>query len=168
MKRNKLSFSQIVTFVTILFLLFSSDYIDAQEFKWSSGVYSYFDNVEFGGSQLKTPQTMSGVQVIPQLRISWDTAHSLVLGANLLKEFGSLGFIDEAWPVAYYNYNRGIWQFSMGAMPRNRTLERYPRLFFQDSLEYYRPLMNGFAFSIGDKIIICNSGSTGQEDNRKV
>jgi hypothetical protein len=148
-KRYRSGISQIVTFVTILLLALRPDSVEAQEYKWSSGVYSYFDNVEFGGSKLKAPQTMSGIQVIPQLRISWDTVNTIVLGANILKEFGTNGFIGEAWPVVYYNYCSGIWQFSMGSIPRNRTLDRYPRLFFQDSLEYYRPMMNGFAFSVG-------------------
>jgi hypothetical protein len=31
----------------------------------------------------------------------------------------------------------------MGAFPRSRALENYPRLFFQDSISYYRPNLNG-------------------------
>jgi hypothetical protein len=61
-KRYRLSISQIVTFVTILLFAFRTDFVEAQEYKWSSGIYSYFDNVEFGGSKLKAPQTNSSVK----------------------------------------------------------------------------------------------------------
>jgi hypothetical protein len=62
---------------------------------------------------------------------------------NLLHEFGSPNAIDKFYPTAYYESDRGPLRFLMGAFPRSRTIENYPRLFFQDSISYYRPNING-------------------------
>ena len=65
------------------------------------------------------------------------------IGVNLLHEFGSPNAIDKFYPTAYYESDRGPLRFIMGAFPRSRTIENYPRLFFQDSILYYRPNING-------------------------
>ena len=36
----------------------------------------------------------------------------------------------------------------MGAFPRDMALDKYPRIFFQDSISYFRPNINGFFWEI--------------------
>jgi hypothetical protein len=115
----------------------------SQEMTWNAGLYTFFDNVEFGGSAFKIPQTMSGVQFIPEISLLRDSIHKLDFGINLLHEFGSEKAIDKLYPTAYYEYDKKPFRFLMGAMPRSEVLYRYPRLFFQDSISYYRPNVNG-------------------------
>jgi hypothetical protein len=127
----------------VIFLLIYSDAF-AQQKNWRLDVFSFFDNTEFGRSAVKIPQTMAGVQVAPEFGVVWDTVNKVNIGINLLHEFGSPNAIDKFYPTAYYESDRGPYRFLMGAFPRSRTIENYPRLFFQDSISYYRPNINGF------------------------
>jgi len=61
----------------------------------------------------------------------------------MLHEYGSNTAIDNLSPVAYYMYQSEPLRFIAGAFPRTFALELYPRLFFRDSVTYYRPNMNG-------------------------
>ncbi len=124
------------------FFLISSEAF-SQEKNWRLDLFSFFDNTEFGRSAVKIPQTMAGVQVAPELGVVWDTLNKVNIGVNLLHEFGSPKAIDKFYPTAYYESRRGPLRFIMGAFPRSGTIENWPRLFFQDSISYYRPNING-------------------------
>src|SRR5512133_3614 len=131
------------SFYILLSLLLLCTDAFAQEKNWRLVVFSFFDNTEFGHSAVKIPQTMAGVIVAPEAGVAWDTVNKVNIGVNLLHEFGSPNAIDKFYPTAYYESLRGTVRFMMGAFPRSRTLESYPRLFFQDSVSYYRPNING-------------------------
>ncbi|MCC8146495.1 MAG: hypothetical protein LIO93_08680, partial [Bacteroidales bacterium] len=116
----------------------------AQEFVWKAGVHSFFDNTEFSGSKVQTPQTMAGVHLAPQLGLSWQKKHSIYVGGDLLQEFGSDEIFEYYDPIIYYEYAGKPFRFYMGAIPRQMILDKYPRMFFQDSINNYRPVINGF------------------------
>jgi hypothetical protein len=129
----------------LIFLLFHL-YFSAgfsQEVIWHTGIFTFFDNIEFGGSAVKVPQTMSGVMVAPEAGLRWDSVHRISVGINLMHEFGSRTAIEKFYPTAYYDFSGGPVRFMMGAFPRNYVADKYPRLFFQDSVYYYRPNMEG-------------------------
>jgi hypothetical protein len=86
---------------------------------------------------------MAGVHIAPELGVVWDTLNKVNIGVNLLHEYGSSEVIDKLYPTAYFESHRGNIRFIMGAFPRSRTIDNYPRLFFQDSISYYRPNING-------------------------
>lgn len=115
----------------------------SQQTGWQAGLYSFFDNTEFGHSKVRIPQTMAGVRLAPCFSLTFDSVHSIVAGINILHEYGSNTVIDNISPVAYYMYKGEPLRFIAGAFPRSFALEQYPRLFFRDSLTYYRPNMNG-------------------------
>jgi hypothetical protein len=129
----------------IIFFLFAliSVTVSAQEVLWKLGVHSFFDNTEFSGSEVQTSQTMAGVHLAPEIGLSWKQKHRIFAGADLLHEFGSEKGIDYAHPIVYYEYNGKPFKFYMGAIPRKLVLDRYPRMFFQDSINNYRPTING-------------------------
>jgi hypothetical protein len=128
--------------ILITLILFSSETY-SQKKDWRVDVFSFFDNTEFGRSAVKIPQTMAGVIVAPEAGVVWDTLNKVNIGVNLLHEFGSPKAIDRFYPTAYFESVRGPLRFMMGAFPRSRAIENYPRLFFQDSIAYYRPNING-------------------------
>jgi hypothetical protein len=128
--------------IIVSFFIISSDAF-SQEKNWRLDLFSFFDNTEFGRSAVKIPQTMAGVQVAPEFGVVWDTINKVNVGVNLLHEFGSSNAIDKFYPTAYFESYRGPIRFIMGAFPRSRAIENYPRLFFQDSISYYRPNING-------------------------
>lgn len=120
--------------------------ISAQQKVWKVGVHSFFDNTEFGHSQLQIPQTMAGVHFAPEIGLSWDTIHRVFVGVDVLHEYGSNKTIDYIDPIAYYEYNSAPFRFFMGAFPRKMVLDDYPQIFFADSINNYRPNINGFCW----------------------
>ncbi len=128
----------------------------SQEKYWQFGLYSFFDNIEFGQSAFKIPQTLFGLITSPALCVQWDSVHTVVGGVDLLREFGSKNWIDDYFLTAYYKYNKEPFLFIMGAFPRKYALEHYPRIFFQDSLSYYRPNINGMLWDFNYKFLTAN------------
>ncbi len=120
----------------------------SQELIWHAGMDSFFDNTEFSGSEYKISQTMAGIVIAPEAGLRWDTVHSIIAGLSLLHEFGSNETVDRVYPTAYYEFSRNPVRFIMGSFPRAIALEKYPRVFFQDSVNYYRPNINGIFFEV--------------------
>lgn len=114
-----------------------------QQIGWQAGLYSFFDNTEFGHSKVQIPQTMAGIRFAPGMCLSFDSVHTIVAGVNMLHEYGSNKVIDNIAPTAYYMYGKGSLKFVAGAFPRDLALDKYPRIFFRDSVTYYRPNING-------------------------
>jgi len=135
--------------VVVMFIIFMSEALP-QEKTWNIGLFSFFDNVEFGGSSVKIPQTMSGIMLTPNVGLKWDSVHTIIAGASLVHEFGSSEAIDYLYPTAYYGYNRHHIRFLMGAFPRSAGLDNFSRIFFQDSVFYYRPNINGMLLELKD------------------
>ncbi|OFY60703.1 MAG: hypothetical protein A2V50_01760 [Bacteroidetes bacterium RBG_19FT_COMBO_42_10] len=131
--------------ILILFLVTTCK-VFSQEKVWQADLFTFFDNVEFGGSDVKVPQTMSGVMLAPEAGLRWDSIHKISIGINLLHEFGSRSVIGNFYPTAYYDFSKRPFRFLMGAFPRGIATDNYPRLFFQDSVYYYRPNIEGIFF----------------------
>jgi len=126
----------------LCFLVFNNIAYSQQK-DWRVDLFSFFDNTEFGNSKVTIPQTMAGVMVAPEGGLVWDSIHKVNVGANLMHEYGSPNVVDRIYPTAYYEFSRGAQKFTMGAFPRMRVIGNYPRLFFRDSITYYRPNING-------------------------
>jgi hypothetical protein len=119
--------------------------LHAQEILWKTGVNSFFDNHEFAGSQILRSQTMAGVHLAPELGLQWnaDSRHRIFAGIDLMHEWGSEKTVDFHDPIIYYEYHGQPFRFYAGAIPRRIILDRYPRMFFSDSILNYRPTVNG-------------------------
>jgi hypothetical protein len=152
--------------VLLLFLGGVGSAFSQQDFLWKAGLHAFFDNNEFAGSLLRESQTMAGVHIAPEVGLGWEKKHRVFVGADIMREFGSDQLIDYSDLIAYYEYspvthkyintisppnsremrlfeeNRPF-RFYMGAFPRKMVLDKYPRMFFQDSIWNYRPLMTG-------------------------
>lgn len=131
------------TSIWLVILFFVATRAFPQEANWRLDLYNFFDNTEFGRSAFKIPQTMAGIAVAPEAGVVWDSVNKVNVGVSLIHEFGSPDAIGSFFPTAYYESDRGQVRFLMGAFPRSRALGSYPRLFFQDSISYYRPNING-------------------------
>ncbi len=127
-----------------LILFFSiSFFAYPRQFVWKAGVNSFFDNSEFAHSKVQVPQTMAGVHLTPEIGLSWKEKHRVFAGLDVMHEFGSKDAIEFIDPIAYYEFDGDRFRFCMGAFPRRLALESYPRMFFQDSVVNYRPVLNG-------------------------
>ena len=129
----------------ILLLLVEGVFINVfpQEFVWKAGVNNFFDNAEFEHSNVQIPQTMAGVRFVPQVGIKWADNHRVFVGLDAMHEYGSNKTVDYFNPVAYYEFTGNHFRFYAGSVPRKIMLDKYPRMFFQDSISNYRPVVNG-------------------------
>jgi hypothetical protein len=116
----------------------------AQELEWKAGMYHFFDNTEFLGSSYINDQTMAGIRVMPEIGWGFEGKHHFRVGFDALKSYGTNSFIDNITPTAYYLYDNGRFRFTMGSFAREGQTDEFSRAFFQDSIRYYRPNMNGF------------------------
>ena len=128
--------------------MFFIEKTQSQDFIWKINLYSFFNNNEFSQSEYKISQTMSGIQTAPEIGIRFDTVHTISGGVNILNEFGSSAAVDKIYPIVYYEFNNRDYRFLMGAFSRSVALEKYPRVFFQDSITYFRPNMTGMFFEL--------------------
>jgi len=146
---NISAYKKIIPFLIILVISSGIGY--SQEKIWRVGLFSFFDNLEFGDSKVKIPQTMSGIMFAPEGGLRWDSVHKISVGINLMHEFGNSKAIKNFYPTAYYELTKGPLSFIMGAFPRNMITDNYPRLFIQDSIYYYRPNMEGIFLELRSK-----------------
>jgi hypothetical protein len=128
--------------LSLLLILHSSFLIlHSQEFAWKVDAYGFADNREYR-SEVQIPQSMLGIRLTPLVGLKWNE-HSIFAGANALKEFGSSKGVDNIIPTVYYDFAGENFDFRFGAFPRAEVLSDFPAAFFQDSLTYYRPNING-------------------------
>ncbi|MGC3977216.1 MAG: hypothetical protein QM751_02650 [Paludibacteraceae bacterium] len=134
----------------ILFLFIFPIYIFGQEFTLKSGVNFFFDNTEFAGSSYTLDQTMAGVHLAPEIGLKWDKSNSLYGGVNMLKQLGSIKTIDNVRLLAYYQFKDKNTFFRAGAFEKEDLFNDYSNFFFQDSVRYYRPIIEGLFLKKGN------------------
>ena len=137
--------------ITLYLLLVIQVSMFSQKLEWKAGLNYFFDNTEYAKSTIAKDQTMTGVHFTPQIGFSLDSIHSFYAGVDLLKTAGSENFIDIAQPVAYYRFHTPKVSFYAGSFLRSDVLSNYSDLFFQDSINYYRPTMHGIFWEVGKK-----------------
>lgn len=113
-------------------------------------VFSVFDNTEFAGCKYQNDQTMPMTSLTPELGLKLDDRHHLRVGASVVANWGDDDRILSVSPIAYYEYNSMPFKFLVGAFPKRGNQRVLPRVMMQDSVGYYRPVMTGFLFDVGN------------------
>jgi hypothetical protein len=126
----------------LVLLLTISNIVRGQDVEGAVGLHSFADNREYGKSG-RYPQTIFGIRISPELGLLLDSTHRIRVGFNAIHEFGSPKFTNHIDPVVYYQYMKNNWNFYMGAFPRYKLLTDYPRSILTDTLNYYRPNVEG-------------------------
>ena len=133
----------------LLFLFFLVHFISlAQTAGWEMGFNYFFDNAEFSGSSYVNDQTMKGLHVAPQLTFQWENIHSFFVGTDLLNISGSKKAIEKVELIAYYQLFTPKILLRAGSFPRSDILTNYSDFFFQDSVEYFKPNIEGLFWQI--------------------
>ncbi|OAQ40475.1 hypothetical protein A5893_05880 [Pedobacter psychrophilus] len=138
MNTKKLSFI-ILSFLTIINLKVKSQTIEA-----NLNYFGFMDNREYARS-FRYSQTIFGNRISPEVGLKLDSFNRFRIGFNALYEFGSQKntFIDKIDPVIYYEHEKNNWQFFIGSFPRLNLVDNYPRGLIRDTLNYYRPNIEG-------------------------
>lgn len=100
-----------------------------------------FDNREYF-SRYAFPQTIFGAGLSASLLFEIDTVHSFAAGLSYLYEHGGTLFGVDPQPNLYYRYRGSQLNMALGSFPRHNRLA-YPRAFLNDTLNYYRPNVEG-------------------------
>jgi hypothetical protein len=117
----------------------------SQQFVWKAAFDGFLDNREYF-NPVQMPQTIFGSRIAGEIGGSFGGAHRLMAGIDYMYEFG--GGLADVPPVAimYYQYSRKPFTFLMGVFPRRGLLD-YPLALLNDTLNYYRPYMEGIYLS---------------------
>ena len=120
--------------------------VNGQKLEWKLGAEGFFDNGE-GDASYRTTMTYSGIRATPELGVSWDEGkHSLMGGYSGQIEFGKKHGYSDGFPILYYKYSTKPLTFTFGSFQRDQLLGDYPSFLISDTIRYYRPTMQGFAF----------------------
>ncbi|MEX0982015.1 MAG: hypothetical protein WD577_06025 [Bacteroidales bacterium] len=103
--------------------------------------HQIFDNREYF-SDYGFPQTIFGARLNNSLLFELDTMHSFAAGFSYLYEHGSTIAAVPPQVNLYYSYSAPELNMAFGAFPRNGRLD-LPRRFLNDTLNYYRPNVEG-------------------------
>jgi len=129
-------------------LLFFAAVITASaqtNFEWSIGALGFVDNREYQ-SAYQNDQSMLGIRLAPEIGVGFGEYHHLRTGVNVLKEFGRDMNKNDVVYTAYYHYNKKPFSFYFGSFPRQFAVGDFPAVFFQDSLTYFQPNLEGFVW----------------------
>lgn len=115
-------------------------------------VHSFCDNREYFNT-VQYPQTIFGTRISPTISLHTDSAQQFVMGVNALREFGAShsGLLNQIDPIAYYQYAKKPFYFAMGVFPRKALIDDYPRALLTDTLNYYRPNVEGMLLKLYGK-----------------
>ena len=101
----------------------------------------FLDNREYFNPHI-SPQTMFGNRVSLEIGFPLDSANAFYGGLSYLYEFGSKGDLISPDVTLYYKHQKDPFIFYFGAFPR-RDLIRHPRVLLTDTLQFYRPNVEG-------------------------
>jgi hypothetical protein len=127
-----------------ILLSLSATISQAQELEGNLRFFGFMDNREYMKSG-RYSQTIFGSRISPEIGLRIDSIHRLRVGFNALYEFGSkrAKFFDKIEPVIYYQYEKEKIDFFIGSFPRVDLVDDYPRALLSDTLNYYRPNIQG-------------------------
>lgn len=131
-------------YFVLLSVLLSATALKAQVLEGNFNLFSFMDNREYLNSG-RFSQTIFGNRISPEIGLKLDSNNRIRVGFNALYEFGSQNntFVDQISPVIYYEYQQKEWNFFIGSFPRLNLLTDYPRALLKDTLNYYRPNIEG-------------------------
>jgi hypothetical protein len=132
--------------IIILIVIGTTQESAAQKIDWGIELNGFADNREYKSS-VQIPQSMLGTRLNPYLGLRKDSLHSIVIGLDLLKEFGSVKVIDDVDFQMYYRFTGYSFRFTFGSFSKEKIYRTSPRAIYYDSLIYFKPNMNGLLWT---------------------
>lgn len=130
-----------------LMLLLSVKISVAQNLDIHFNGFGFMDNREYSAFRDRS-RTYSGVRTALDLGVNLDSVNHFRFGANGIHEFGEKAFFSKADPVIYYNFTgKKGWTFDIGSFPRQDLITDYPIALLNDTLQYFRPNVQGLLTS---------------------
>ena len=122
-------------------------------FVYDVGFEFNFDNREYGGGEYSPSMTVLGARLTPSVGIRMDASpasvHSLMLGIDVMKDFGSDARTEDLFRelTFYYKWEKDFGRTGMtltaGIFPRSEMRGSYSTAFFSDYVRFYDPNLEG-------------------------
>ena len=138
------------------FALNAADSLKTVSFAYDVDFLMNFDNRELYRSAYSSSMTIFGARVTPSVGISVrpqaGEEHNVMIGADLMKDFGHGGskILEEI--VMYYRMQKDLGDTDLtlyaGIYPRSRTTWDYSPAFFSDSLLFYDNNLEGIMMQV--------------------
>ncbi len=132
-------------FALLIFLLLVSFGTAAQNARFTPRFYLGFeqilDNREYF-TDYGVHQTIFGARINPGVAFLFDSVHAVHVGINYMYEYGGTFRGVKPQIDLYYSYSGDHLQVKFGSFPRREVME-YPLLLLTDSIQYYRPNVEG-------------------------
>src|ERR1700744_3929493 len=129
-------------YFTILISIITGTAALAQSVDMDFSGLGFLDNREYKDFVARS-RTYSGMRTAFDVGINIDSLNHFVVGANGIHEFGAVPFFLKVNPTAYYKFDNKKWLFFAGEFPRAGLIDNYPRALLNDTLNYYRPNLEG-------------------------
>ena len=143
-------FRKVIISVVALLLSFSA--LAQSEKLFLDADFNFdFDNTEYSGSNLGPSETLFGIALAPALRYEWNEKHSLGVGVNMQKMFGSVRFLDNIALIAYYQFRSEKYSAVAGMFRREKLMGRYSDAFFSSAWLANHRVVQGLALQYNDK-----------------
>lgn len=126
----------------------------AGDVRWVANYHGFLDNREYYNS-VQMPKTYIGSDFATTAIFQIAPSHEIAFGMNYIYELGSRFDAHPLKIVMNYRYNREPFGFQVGVFPR-RDLLRYPLALLTDTLDYFRPNIEGFYLDFSGKRIFEN------------
>jgi len=142
-------------FRLLLILSILMEFSSAGDVRWEANYHGFLDNREYYNT-VQTPKTYVSSDFMTTVFLKIAPAHDIAFGMDYLCEMGSL-FDDHPLKIVMnYRYDREPFRFQIGVFPR-RDLLCYPLALLTDTLDYFRPNIEGFYVDYSGKRITENS-----------
>ena len=131
--------------IILLLALLTHNMVSAEVLFLDTELSTHFDNTEHTGSDVGESRTIFAIRATPTLGYRFDKHHSVVVGTELLKDFGSANYMDGVKFIPYYEFNNGKYAANAGIFQRNKLVGEYSRAFFSDAYHIYNATVQGVA-----------------------
>lgn len=104
-----------------------------------------FDNREDAACNIDDSHTYFSMRLTPKAGVLWGEKNRLVVGAELLKDFGDgSGFMSSVKPQIYYQFETENVRAMAGIFPRSLLRGRYDPSFLGSAYSFYENCLEGF------------------------
>ncbi|MDD5764772.1 MAG: hypothetical protein PHW79_00780 [Candidatus Marinimicrobia bacterium] len=132
-------------------LLILTTFLLAGNVRWEANYHGFLDNREYYNS-VQTPKTYIGSDFMTTAFFQITPSHEIAFGLDYIYELGGRFDDHPLKTVMNYRYNREPFYFQVGVFPR-RDLLHYPLALLTDTLDYFRPNIEGFYVNYSGKRI---------------
>jgi len=126
------------------------------KFACDAGFEMNFDNRELYRSRFSRSMTVFAARLTPSVGLDYrqnsNTSHRLMLGVDVMKDFGAKGRDVLGEVTLHYNLEKDFGETALslyaGVFPRSRMLDLYSEAFISDSLRFYDNNIEGLLVQI--------------------